>query len=283
VSYWAEKRVPSMSTDELARVPDDIPRWKVAYWQFQFAMTERYILPFLHETGAVPGEGRVLEVGAGEGGCLAALSDATRLPADGLELSAPRAELGTRLNEALGRDRMRIAVGDISDPACLSKLSPPYTLMLLRDVIEHVEAFDAALDNCARLLAPGGVLLFVFPPYLSPFGAHQQILSRAVLRLPWLQLLPGFLGLVRRLEPVPGKREEIEGLSRCRLTIAKMESALKNVPFDRHATRHYLLRPVFRYRYGLPVISASVLGRMPGLRELVVTGSWYLLRRRDGA
>ena len=129
-------------------------------------------------------------------------------------------------------------------------------------------------------MAPGGAVLFIFPPYLSPYGAHQQILSRVVLRLPWLQLLPFFPAMVRRLEPIEGKVDEIAGLARCRLTIGRFEKALGELPWDKIAARHYLLRPAFCYRYGLPVIGASVVGRMPGLRELVVTGSWYLFRRR---
>ncbi len=282
MSYWAERRIPAMAPDDLARVPPDIPRWKVAYWQFQYVMTQREILPFLARTGTLPRGGRLLEVGAGEGGCLAALTEATRLPGDALELSASRAALAERLNEALTHRPMRIVVGDIADAACLNALTPPYSLVLLRDVIEHVEALPSALSHCHELLGPRGAVLFTFPPYFSPYGAHQQILTRAVLRLPWLQLLPFFVKMVGRLEPNAGKREEIEGLARCRLTISRFGAALRATAFETAATRYFLIRPAFRYRYGLPVLSATGVGRIPGVRELLVTGAWVLLRRKGG-
>jgi len=263
----------------MARVPDDVPRWKIAYWQFQYELTQQYILPFLRDHDALPASGRVLEVGAGEGGCLAAISDATGLPADGLELSASRTELAETLGRALAPGEFRVRVGDIADPASADVLSPPYGLVLLRDVIEHVEAPEAALANIHQLLAPGGSVLFTFPPYCSPYGAHQQILSRWELRLPWLQLLPGFSSLVERREPVDGKREEIRGLKRCSLTLGRFEDLIRCSLLRVTAGRHFLIRPAFRYRYGLPVVGASIAGKIPVVRELAVTGAWYLAER----
>ena len=43
--------------------------------------------------------------------------------------------------------------------------------------------------------------------------------------------------------------------------------------------RRYLLRPTFQLRYGTPVVGAGLLGRIPILREILVTGSWELLGR----
>ncbi len=280
MSYWAQKRVPSLRAELVARLPDDIPRWKVAYWQFQYELTQAFIIPFLRDRSALPRTGRILEVGAGEGGCLAALAETTNLPAEALELSAPRAELGRRLNAVMTDGELNIVVGDIASASDHKALKPPYTLVLLRDVIEHVVALDAALENCRGLLADDGAVLMTFPPYLSPYGAHQQILSRAWMRLPWIQHLPPFRDWVRGKEPIKGKQDEILELGRCRLTLARFEGAVRKAGLDPLAAQRYLIRPAFRYRYGLPVVPAGFLGRMPGLRELVVTGAWYLLRAR---
>jgi SAM-dependent methyltransferase len=279
MSYWAERRTPTLSDDVLARIPDDVPRWKVAYWQFQHDLTKRFILPLLEEHTALPNTGRILEVGAGEGGCLAALHEATGLPADGLELSADRTRLAHHLNVALSGGALSLRVGDVAAPDGVEGVQPPYSLILYRDVIEHIEDRANALANTVELLAPGGHVLFTFPPYNSPFGAHQQILSPRRLRLPWVQLIPGFTSRVDRFESNAGKREEIHGLRRCRLTLGAFERDLAPTSLETVARRLYLLRPAFHYRYGLPVIGGGWLGAVPGLRELSMTGAWFLARR----
>jgi SAM-dependent methyltransferase len=254
------------------------PPWKIAYWRFQHDLTRRHIVPFLERHGALPAQGRVLEVGAGEGGCLAALQQATGLPADGLELSASRSELARAIGAVLAGGRLRVHQGDITRDADLARLSPPYALILLRDVIEHIEAIDVALANIRSLLDGAGALLLTFPPFYSPFGAHQQILRRRALRLPWIQLLPVFPWMVRTWEPNEGTRREIEGIRRCRLTIARLERSLGRAQLEISARADYILRPALHYRYGFPVIGGGVVAKIPGLREVVLTGAWYLVR-----
>lgn len=277
-AYWAMRRTPTLPAETLARIPDDVPRWKIAYWEFQHALTRDYLLPFLSQEGAVPTEGTLLEVGAGEGGCLAALQEATGLPAIGVELSADRTALSRRINAVLAGD-LSLHVGDVTDRASLDALGGPFSLIVLRDVIEHVEARDLAVENLAGILAPGGHLFVTFPPYDSPFGAHQQVLTPRALRLPWLQLAPGYLRRVERLEPARHKIDEQASLRRCSCTIAGFERSAARAGLRIVRRRHYLLRPAFRYRYGWPAVPAGIVGIVPGIREVLVTGSWYLLTR----
>ena len=281
VTYWAERRMPTLPAELLARVPAEIPRWKIAYWQFQRELTDLFILPFLKLHHALPESGRLLEVGAGEGGCLAALQEETGLPADALELSPKRTELAEKLNAVLTKGHLNLRVGDIADPGALSELTPPYSLILMRDVLEHIEKREGALTGCRSLLAPGGHLLLTFPPYYSPYGAHQQVLGPRWLKLPWLQVLPFYLRLVAHGEPVAAKAVEMAEIGRCALTIGKLERSARECGLTIVARDLYLTRPAFRYRYGLPVIRAGVLSHIPGLRELLVTGAWYLLTRMD--
>ena len=280
MSYWAERRTPSLPAETIAAIPEDVPRWKVAYWQFQHALTMDHIIPFLERHGALPTTGRILEVGAGEGGCLAALSTRTGLPGVGMELSAPRAELGARLNAALGHTRLTIGSGDITRADDVRALGGPFSLILLRDVIEHVEGRPAAFDHLHDLTAPGGHALFTFPPYHSPFGGHQQISSRAGLRVPWIQNLPFFPAMLRAWEN-EGKTRELLSIRRCSLTIGAFDRETRAAGFTVAARRTYLLRPAFCYRYGTPALGAGLLGAIPGLRELCTSAAWVLLRRGD--
>lgn len=279
MSYWAERRMPTLPETTLRRVPDDIARWKVAYWQFQHALTNEHIIPFLAAHAALPRASRILEVGAGEGGCLAALTAHTGLPGDGLELSPPRAELGARLNAALGYVNVSLHAGNIARMEELGDLTPPYALVLLRDVIEHVEERDPGMQNLFALTAPGGHALFTFPPYYSAYGGHQQIATRRLLKAPWIQNLPFFPSLLRACEPNAGTVDELMSIRRCRLTITAFERSARAAGFCIVSRKLYLSRPAFRYRYATPIVAAGLLGRIRGVRELLTTGAWYLLRR----
>lgn len=279
MGYWAERLKPQLPADILARIPADVPAWEVGYWQLQYLLTRDHLLPLLRQHDALPSQGRVLEVGPAHAGCLAALHEATGLPAHGLELDSSRVETAAAINEILTPGNLDVRIGDITDAGSLESLEAPFSLILLRDVIEHIENRATALANCYDLLEPGGHLLLTFPPYYSPFGAHQQILTPAWLRLPWLQLLPQFLSLVGRGELNEAKKSEMEELRRCSLTISKFEAAISSLPFEVVSHNHFLLRPIFRYRYGLPILSAQALSSVPILRELLITGAWYLLKR----
>jgi 2-polyprenyl-3-methyl-5-hydroxy-6-metoxy-1,4-benzoquinol methylase len=54
----------------------------------------------------------------------------------------------------------------------------------MNDAAEHVAKPEAVLEECLRLLAPGGRIYLNFPPYFHPYGAH---LSDAI-AIPWVHV-----------------------------------------------------------------------------------------------
>ena len=91
---------------------------------------------------------RVLEVGCAAGGVLKAARD-LGYAATGVEVSPLAAEPGLREH---GLD---IRIGRLEDQAFPEGA---FDLILLYDIIEHVTAPSSLLAECARALAPGGVL-----------------------------------------------------------------------------------------------------------------------------
>jgi hypothetical protein len=175
-------------------------------------------------------------------------------------------------------------VGDINDAHCPGLERGPFDLVLLRDVVEHLDNLEHVLGIVSSHLAPNGLVFVDFPPYYSPFGAHQQILPRRKLgplpynKLPWIQLLPDALFL-RLVAGDTSANDEVRRLRDIRLTLGKFERAVRRTPVRIRRRELHLLRPSFKLRYGLPVLGASFVGHVPGLRELLVTGAYFLLER----
>lgn len=264
------------------RVKPDFPRedWDAFYRRYQRTLAEEYLIPILHSWGVTLQGARLLEVGCGDGGCGAAFyaagSRVTMMDIEERLVSVARSRNETEGIEA------ETFVGDVNDADGDFYRAGPFDLVMFRDVIEHLADPARVLRTVGRALSEEGKIFVIFPPYYSPFGAHQQILPRKKIwfvpynKLPWLQLLPR--SLFERLVRGEGSAaREVRRLSGIRLTVGKFERSAREAGFAVARRRLYLSRPSFALRYGLPVIDASWLGGLPGLREVLVTAAFYLL------
>jgi SAM-dependent methyltransferase len=78
-----------------------------------------------------------------------------------------------------------------------------FDLIFSYDVLEHVEDPERCLEECARVLKPGGMFLLVFPPYFHPTGAH---LEGYVSHVPYANVLfPGPV-LLRAVDEILAER-----------------------------------------------------------------------------
>jgi len=152
-------------------------------------------------------------------------------------------------------------------------------------VVEHLECLKAALDNVNSILSTHGAVFVVFPPYYSPSGAHQQILPRKKFgfipynKLPYIQLLPDALfNAITAGET--GPHRDVASLRDIRLTLGKFEKQVGESNLRISKRKFYLLRPTYKLRYGVPVVSAGALGRIPLIRELFITAGYYLLEKQ---
>jgi SAM-dependent methyltransferase len=254
--------------------------WEEYYRHYQYVLAERFLIPILRDWEIDPRGARVLEVGSGNGGCGAAFHG-VGAAVTALEIDERLVAVSRELNE---RQDIPIAVyaGDICDPDCPAFENGPFDIIMMRDVIEHIAEPRRVLENIGNNLSGGGAALIVFPPYYSPFGGHQQIVpAKRFLRipynkLPFLQHLPGKV-FSRIVNGNDSQSREVRRLRGIRLTIGAFESAASAAGFRIRRRKWYLSRPTFTLRYGLPVIEASFLGRIPGVRELAVTAAYYLL------
>jgi hypothetical protein len=135
-------------------------------------------------------------------------------------------------------------------------------------------------------LRNSGHVFVSFPPYYSAFGGHQQLARGSARRIPFVHLLPERL-FFRYAQPGTSEYltsnealEDLQSVRRTRLTLGGAERAFAAASFEILSRELFVVRPEYRVRYGLTTRAAGVLGRLPGVRELVVNGGFYLLRRR---
>jgi len=262
----------------------EIPLYKRKYWNYQYDLTEKHIIPLLKGWGFNPRGKKILDIGCAEGGVMAALADQGAI-CQGVEISPGRVRLGEVLCNEDKKRNLKFILGDILENSTLEGISDNYDLILLRDVIEHIGNKIQLLTKVRELLKLDGKVLITFPPFYSPFGGHQQMLRSRLRFLPFLHLLPGVLfnllsnHLLKREDNNKFILKEMEFFRRERFSLRRMEKLATATGFEIEANRLYLSRPSFKYRYGLRVIDARWLGKIPLLREILVTGAFYFLRR----
>ena len=151
--------------------------------------------------------------------------------------------------------------------------------MLLRDVIEHLDDTYIALLNIKKIIKKNGVLYVTFPPYHSPYGGHQHTLKSTAGKFPFIHLLPRsiFYKLIKN-----GREKdiiEVKRLSNIRLTIKKFEDAAAKAGYTIEKSEFYLLRPVFKAKFGLPALKINALSKIPILSSIFTLEASYILRK----
>jgi SAM-dependent methyltransferase len=125
---------------------------------------------------------KVLDVGCGLGGKTVALAVSDACEIVGLDTDLEKAGWAQKLADRRAKGNVLFAVQTASD---LGFSEGTFDLVLLLDVIEHVDDPLTVLLECGRVLRPGGRVLIGFPPYRSPWGAHLF----GHIRIPWAHLL----------------------------------------------------------------------------------------------
>lgn len=132
----------------------------------------------------------ILDIGCGIGTYIQAFRRFTAR-AYGIDIDAERVAQGSRSVPGLA-----VAVSEY-----LPFKDQVFDLVLLNEVIEHVQDDVATLREAARVLRPGGTVIVYAPNRLYPFETHGVYLGRRYVfgNIPLVNWLPGVLR--RRLVP----------------------------------------------------------------------------------
>ncbi len=130
-----------------------------SHWWF---VSRRAIIATAIATLTLPSEARILDVGSGTGGNLEMLSSfgsVTGIEADDMAI-------------ALCSSRKSAIVLKGSLPANLPEFPEKFDLIIMLDVLEHIDEDLAALKSLERLLSPTGVLIVTVPAFPFLWSDH---------------------------------------------------------------------------------------------------------------
>ncbi|MBK8490759.1 MAG: class I SAM-dependent methyltransferase [Saprospirales bacterium] len=258
-------------------------RNKPQYFNFQYQTARDFIIPFIEQEMPVKEGMRVLEIGCAEAGVLKAFLE-RGCECVGVDLSASRIELA---KEFLAADfeavRIRFFTKDIYHTDPEEDFGYRFDIIVLKDVIEHIHDQDRFMRRMEDFLAPGGKVFFGFPPWQMPYGGHQQICDTKLLAvLPYFHLLPAqaYRFVLELFEKNPVKVTNLMEIHETGISIERFERIVASTGYRLLQRRYYLVNPIYQYKFGLkPIQQASLLARIPYVRNFLTTCMYYLVER----
>jgi 2-polyprenyl-3-methyl-5-hydroxy-6-metoxy-1,4-benzoquinol methylase len=256
----------------------DIPTNIKYYWGYQYRLAKEVLVPFLKRENVFKVGDRVAEIGCAEGGVLMAFADAGAREVLGTDIDAQRLEAGRHIAERL-HISLVLSLHNVLDEIVYPEWQHSFDILILRDVIEHLDNTERALKNIQQLLKPGGFVFVEFPPYYSPFGGHQHLLQNLLGKIPYTHLLPKplFLYMTARSK-YEINRDEVRRLATIRLMPKSFKAAAAAAGFTIRREQYYLLRPVFKIKFGLPTIALTLFKWIPGVKEILSLEANYILQ-----
>jgi SAM-dependent methyltransferase len=241
---------------------------------------EKYFLPFIRRKRPINQQSNVLEIGCGEGGNLVPFA---RLGCQvtGIDLSPLRIEQAKSFfasNQLQGT----FMAADFFD---LTDLPAAFDIIILHDVIEHVDDKIRFFSKVKQLCHPQGIVFVGFPAWQMPFGGHQQIgSSKLASHLPFIHLLPK--SLYAFLLKACGEKEdairELLSIRETKCTIEYFYQVVRKAGFTVKAEQLYFINPHYESKFGLkPRKLTPLIGKIPYLRNFFSTSCLFLIQPVD--
>lgn len=247
------------------------------YFEEQAQTTRKYYIPYIKQiVGDLPA--KVLEVGCGEGGNLLPFAE-LGCEIVGVDIAALRIKQA----QTFFAQRNQRGTFIVSDIFRLKDLEKCFPLILVHDVIEHIEDKFQFLSGMNSYLSAGGVIFIAFPAWQMPFGGHQQIArGRIVSHFPFIHLFPR--GLYKWILKTEGEEEdtikELLSIKETKCTIEMLRSLVRQTGYQIVDQQLFFINPHYEVKFGLsPRKLGKVISSVPYLRNFFSTSCFYLLRK----
>ena len=238
-----------------------------------------YVLPFISETKPLTTGVNVLEIGCGEGGVLLPFAE-KGCYCVGVDLNPIRIDIANDfLNAEVAKGKMQFICQNVYDQDFREKFKGFFDLIILKDAIEHIPDQEKFIPYLKNFLKQDGQIYFGFPPWYMPFGGHQQVFQNKIASvLPYYHILPkpvykGMLQMFGESKPVIDELLEIKDTQ---ITIERFEQIVKQSGLSILNKQHYLINPIYKYKFGLqPRKQSSLISAVPFVRNFLTTCVYY--------
>jgi len=220
---------------------------------------------------------RILEIGCAEAGLLKFYHKKGAV-CSGIELSDIRYNNALLLDK---RNEINLFQADICNPTSYKKhIKKNFDMIIMRDVIEHIDNKRIALSNIFNILKPGGKLFMSFPPKYCAYSGHQQTISNLFGKLPYIYMLPDVIyKKYLRLISCPEKKiEYLIMTKKTRISIRKMHEIVNSLGFNILNQSKWFSRPAYAFRFNFPKIK-NPFSFISILDEIFSNGVLYLLEK----
>ena len=248
------------------------------YFNMQKWVTKEYVMPYLSQIVDFTKPLKVLEVGCGEAGVLAAFIEGGH-HGTGIELSTQRAKVASQnLAVAIDQGQCEIINEDIynidyTDPKM------KFDLIVLKDVIEHIPHQEKFIPTLKHFLNGDGIIFFGYPPWWMPFGGHQQICKNRFLSiLPWYHLLPKpiYKSILKLFKEPKSVIDELMSIKYTGITIERMYSILSKNHFSIIKEDLWFINPIYVKKFGLNPIKQKL--NIPYIRNFISTAHYIIFK-----
>ena len=251
---------------------------KERYFNEQTYTSEKYVIPFLEDVIPITSETTILEIGCGEGGNLKPFLDIGCKRVVGIDLSKGKIEQAhIMFSDHPNRDNIEFIHADIYEIDDLGE----FDIILTRDVLEHIHGQEKFMEFAKKFLKPNGKFFLGFPPWLNPFGGHQQICeSRILSKLPFFHIFPKsvYKLILKMFGESDAKIEALLEIKETGITIDRFEKILKKTKYKTDKRFFYFINPNYEIKFKLkPREQLGLLSSIPFIRNFIITASYYIV------
>lgn len=256
---------------------------KNVYFSYQYYTSRDYIIPFISEFVNLEDRLDILEIGCAEAGVLKAFTEIGH-QCVGIELSPSRVELAKQfMAQEMDDGKIRFLAKDIYDIKVDEDLGNKFDIIILKDVIEHIHNQEKFMGELKKFMKPEGIVFFGFPPWMMPFGGHQQISSKKILSVvPYYHLLPMplYRGILKIFGEKPKNIESLAEIKDTGISIERFEKICRNEKYTILKKKFFLTNPIYKYKFNLKIRQQSrIIASIPWLRNFFTTAVYYVIRK----
>lgn len=246
------------------------------YFEEQAQTTRKYYIPYINKyISTAPSH--VLEVGCGEGGNLLPFAmNGSKVV--GVDYSVSRIEQAKQFFSERGQEGTFIN----SNIFAFKEYHHQFSLIIVHDVIEHIDDKKQFLSELKDFLSPGGCIFIAFPAWQMPFGGHQQIANgKFISHLPFVHLLPKgiYPFVLRSFHESEGTIKELLSIKHTRCTIEHFRQLTSETKYKVINQQLFLINPNYETKFGLhPRRLNKGLSHIPYIRDFFSTSCFYILQ-----